>query len=89
MAHIVWMGKAVKDLRRLPANDQKAIQANVNSLGDYPAIKNKPLDITKLTDRGSEYRLRVGNYRVLFEIQKGEPVIIEIQRVLRRTSTTY
>ncbi|RRO04420.1 type II toxin-antitoxin system RelE family toxin [Pectobacterium aquaticum] len=89
MAHIVWMGKAVKDLRKLPANDQKAIQANVNSLEEYPVTKSKPLDITKLTDRGSQYRLRVGNYRVLFEIQKGEPVIIEIQRVLRRTSTTY
>ncbi|GKW16516.1 type II toxin-antitoxin system RelE/ParE family toxin [Pectobacterium odoriferum] len=89
MAHIVWTGKAVKDLRKLPANDQKAIQANVNSLEEYPVTKSKPLDITKLTDRGSQYRLRVGNYRVLFEIQKGEPVIIEIQRVLRRTSTTY
>ncbi|WP_437214583.1 type II toxin-antitoxin system RelE family toxin [Pectobacterium sp. LFLA-215] len=89
MAHIVWTGKAVKDLRKLPANDQKAIQANVNSLEEYPVTKSKPLDITKLTDRGSQYRLRVGNYRVLFEIQKGESVIIEIQRVLRRTSTTY
>lgn len=89
MAHIVWTGKAVKDLRKLPANDQKAIQANVNSLEEYPVTKSKPLDITKLTDRGSQYRLRVGNYRVLFEIHKGEPVIIEIQRVLRRTSTTY
>ncbi|MEI7249587.1 type II toxin-antitoxin system RelE family toxin [Pectobacterium versatile] len=89
MTHIVWTGKAVKDLRKLPVNDQKAIQANVNSLEGYPTTKSKPLDITKLTDRGSEYRLRVGNYRVLFEIQKGEPIIIEIQRVLRRTSTTY
>ncbi|MCA6926724.1 type II toxin-antitoxin system RelE family toxin [Pectobacterium versatile] len=84
MTHIVWTGKAVKDLRKLPVNDQKAIQANVNSLEGYPTTKSKPLDITKLTDR-----LRVGNYRVLFEIQKGEPIIIEIQRVLRRTSTTY
>ncbi|AZK61437.1 type II toxin-antitoxin system RelE/ParE family toxin [Pectobacterium versatile] len=89
MTHIVWTGKAVKDLRKLPVNDQKAIQANVNSLEGYPTTKSKPLDITKLTDRGSEYRLRVGNYRVLFEIQKGEPIIIEIQRVLRLTSTTY
>ncbi|MBO8133102.1 type II toxin-antitoxin system RelE family toxin [Dickeya fangzhongdai] len=89
MAQVVWTGKAVKDLRKLPANDQKAIQASVNSLEDYPATKSKPLDVIKLTDRGSAYRLRVGNYRVLFELQKGEPVIIEIQRILRRTSTTY
>lgn len=56
------MPKAIKDLKTLSnAEAQKIltkIQALENGLED---------DIKKLTNFTPEYRLRVGNYRVLFE----------------------
>lgn len=34
------------------------------------------------------YRVRVGNYRVIYEVYDKENVVL-ISRVLRRTETTY
>ncbi|HEO9046095.1 TPA: type II toxin-antitoxin system RelE/ParE family toxin [Enterobacter kobei] len=87
MTQISWTGKAVKDLRKLPADDQKAIREKVNVMELYPDIGS--LDVKKLTDQDGQYRLRVKSYRVLFQFVNGEPLVIEIQRVLRRSSTTY
>lgn len=33
--------------------------------------------------------MRVGNYRVIYRIENREPVVITIQRIASRTSTTY
>jgi mRNA interferase RelE/StbE len=35
-------------------------------------------DVKKLTNYSPEYRLRVGNYRVLFEVEKSTVVIYRI-----------
>lgn len=87
MTVISWKGKSAKDLRALPARDRQAVLEKVNDLASYPNLTG--LDVIKLTDKGGMYRLRVGDYRVLFEIISGETAIIEIDRVLRRTSKTY
>ncbi|RTO96219.1 type II toxin-antitoxin system RelE family toxin [Enterobacter hormaechei] len=85
--NIQWTGKAVKDLLSLPSKDQKAVREKVNAMQSYPDLKG--LDVKKLTDGDGQYRLRVGNYRVLYVLSSKAPVMIEIQRVKRRTSTTY
>ncbi|MBT2055841.1 type II toxin-antitoxin system RelE/ParE family toxin [Enterobacter hormaechei subsp. hoffmannii] len=87
MTTIQWNGKATKDLLSLPSNDKKAISEKVNALKSYPDLTG--LDVRKLTDQKGKYRLRVKNYRVLFEFINEEALVIEIQRILRRTSTTY
>lgn len=87
MTDIHWTGKATKDLRSLPSNDQKAVREKVNAMQSYPDLSG--LDVKKLTDMNGQYRLRVKHYRVLFEFINDETVVIEIQRVMRRTSTTY
>ncbi|XXD10051.1 type II toxin-antitoxin system RelE family toxin [Klebsiella sp. R445] len=87
MAKILWTGRAVKDLIKLPARDQESVREKVNSMQSYPNIDS--LDVKKLTDQKGQYRLRVKSYRVLFQFIDGEAQIIEIQRVLRRTSSTY
>ncbi|HID9873356.1 type II toxin-antitoxin system RelE family toxin [Serratia marcescens] len=87
MTNIQWTGKAAKDLRSLPSNDKKTVSAKVNAMKSYPDLTG--LDVKKLTDQKGVYRLRVKDYRVLFEFINGETLVIEIQRVLRRTSTTY
>lgn len=85
--NIHWTGKAVKDLRSLPSKDQKAVREKVNAMQSYPDLKG--LDVKKLTDSDGQYRLRVGSYRVLYALSNNTPVVIEIQRIMRRTSTTY
>ncbi|KHS93242.1 hypothetical protein RC86_03640 [Pectobacterium brasiliense] len=85
--NIHWTGKAVTDLLSLPSKDQKAVREKVNAMQSYPDLKG--LDVKKLTDSDGKYRLRVKSYRVLYTLSNNAPVVIEIQRIMRRTSTTY
>ncbi|MDR0805965.1 MAG: type II toxin-antitoxin system RelE/ParE family toxin [Enterobacteriaceae bacterium] len=86
MVEVKWKMKAYKQLLSIDTRYQNAINEKINQLEAFPAVK---LDIKKLKGRDNEYRLRVGNYRVIFEILDGEPVICSINSVDRRTSTTY
>ncbi|SFU41777.1 phage integrase central domain-containing protein [Xenorhabdus koppenhoeferi] len=65
---------------------RKTISEKVNQLETFPAVT---LDIKKLHDLDNQYRLRVGEYRIIFEITDGKPVICSIMAIKRRTSTTY
>ena len=64
------MPKAIKDLKRLPKPETKKIVEKIQALQDGLIG-----DIKKLTNYSPEYRMRVGNYRVLFEID-GQKLII-------------
>ena len=88
MPEIVWTGKATKQLLKLPTADGDAIEEGVEELQKWPNIPH--LNVKKLTDdKKGRWRLAVGNYRVLWTVTKGEPVIIEVLEVLKRTTTTY
>lgn len=56
--------KAIKDLKRIDKNDANKILKNIQKLSNYPNISN----IKKLTNNDPAYRLRIGDYRVLFNI---------------------
>ena len=68
--------RALKDLKALPVADNRRIVAKAEALQDGLAGAVK-----KLTNFTPEYRLRVGDYRVLFEVENGAVVIY---RVLHR-----
>ena len=68
--------RAVKDLKALPEGEIRRIVAKTEALRDGLAG-----DVKKLTNFTPEYRLRVGNYRVLFEVEGGAVVVY---RVLHR-----
>lgn len=85
MAKVEWTKRASSQLVRIDARYRKTIKDKVEMLTAFPAVN---LDITKLTDQGQRYRLRVGDYRVIFEFDK-EPKVIEIQEIARRTTRTY
>jgi mRNA interferase RelE/StbE len=57
------MPKAIKNLRSLPKTESQKILAKIKMLESGLVG-----DIKKLTHFTLEYRLRVGDYRVLFEI---------------------
>lgn len=65
--------RAVKDLDRLPRNTQTRILSHIEILSG-----NLKGDVKRLTQFTPEYRLRVGDYRVLFEIEESTIVIYRI-----------
>ncbi|MGX4777325.1 type II toxin-antitoxin system RelE family toxin [Pasteurella multocida] len=86
MNQISWTKKAIKQLLSIDQRYVKSIREKVNTLNTFPDVK---LDLKKMSGKDNQYRLRVGDYRVLFEVIDAEPRIINIQTVKRRTSTTY
>lgn len=56
----------------------------VQALAHMPYVVN----VKALVQHRCQYRLRVGNYRVLFDWKRGLK-IIEIQEVKRRDGQTY
>ncbi len=86
MVKVRWSRKALKQLLSIDTRYRKTIEEKVNSLTAFPQVQ---LDIKKLQATDNQYRMRVGDYRVIFQIDDGEPVICTIQAVKRRTSTTY
>ena len=66
--------KAIKDFKKLSPEIQRRINSKLTSLQD-----NLQGDVKKLTNFYPEYRLRVGNYRILFEIESERIIIHRIK----------
>ena len=74
--HLTFKPRAIKDLKVLPKSQLRRVIAKLQALQ-----KDLAGDVKKLTDFTPEYRLRVGDYRVLFEVE-GDNVVV--YRVLNR-----
>jgi mRNA interferase RelE/StbE len=74
MYSVKLMPKAIKDLKALPKNQAQRIMQKIVGLEE--GLGN---EVKKLTDFTPEYRLRVGDYRVLFEIENQEIVIYRVK----------
>jgi len=86
MVTVQWTKKAIKQLLSIDTRYRKVIKDKVDKLIAFPLVN---LDIKKLQTDDNQYRMRIGNYRVIFQIDNGEPVICTIHEIKRRTSTTY
>lgn len=77
--HIVFVDKAIEDLRRLSAFHRSAIRDAINQhLRHQPALVSKSR-IKKLEDIESpQYRLRVGEFRIFYDIEGGDVVVLTI-----------
>jgi len=62
---------AVKELKRLPEGIQQRIRQAIQVLADDP----RPPGCRKLKGR-TDYRIRVGDYRVLYEIDDDTQTVI-------------
>jgi len=67
---IVVLAKAAKNLQRIPHGDQDAIRSRIDKLAD-----GLTGDVKRLKSFSPRYRMRVGNYRVLFDIDGNRIVI--------------
>lgn len=66
--------RSVKDLKKLPAELQRRIIEKIEEM-----TENAVGDVKPLTNFTPEYRLRVGDYRVLFEIEDNTVVVYRVR----------
>lgn len=66
--------RSVKDLKKLPAELRRRIIEKVEEMTEDLAG-----DVKQLTNFTPEYRLRVGDYRVLFEIEGNTIVVYRVR----------
>ena len=69
---IRWHPAAIRELKRIPSRDQGRIVARVNRLEDNP----RPRGCERVRGLDAAWRIRVGDYRVLFQIQPEAVVFI-------------
>lgn len=83
---IKWTPKAFKQLRKI--KDQRTETVIYDAVGDlagWPDCRN----VKRLVNRQYRYRLRVGRFRVFFDVVDGSVTIITIQEVKKRDERTY
>ena len=71
---------AIKDLKSISEPYKSKLHTKILELQKFPNLQN----IKKLTNFEPAYRLRVGNYRVLFDVDENT---IIIGRVLHRQNS--
>jgi len=78
-------GRIRQALARLPRQDQARIVAALQGLGNDP--RPTGCEAVKAALKGT-YRIRVGDYRVVYTVLDAEQVIV-VARVARRGEGTY
>ncbi|MHC0064808.1 type II toxin-antitoxin system RelE family toxin [Nostoc sp. UIC 10890] len=71
--------RATKQLKKLSADIRDRVNEKILELADNP----RPSGVVKLENTGNKYRIRVGNYRILYEIQD-DVLIVKVVRVGHR-----
>jgi mRNA interferase RelE/StbE len=69
-----WRERAVRQLRTVPQPTALTILRALTPLGDDP--RRQDADIKKLAGYSDRYRLRVGDYRVIYEIADAQLIIL-------------
>ena len=81
---VVFAANVAKQLRRIDRKWQLKIVAAAESLGDNP----RPFGYKKLVDEGGLYRIKVGDYRIIYEVQDNV-LLVSVLRVAKRNERTY
>lgn len=76
MKYKIFIAKPVqKQIAKLPSKMQARIDEKIYQL----AVQPRPEGVRKLKGYDNEYRIRVGNYRVRYEISDAESLIRILQ----------
>ena len=76
---IEFKKSAVKELKPIPKKDLKIILSRIDDLADNPG----PNGSVRLTSR-EQYRIRHGNYRILYSIEDDRLVIFVVKIAHRK-----
>ncbi|KZL50672.1 addiction module antitoxin [Nodularia spumigena CENA596] len=81
MTYQIIITKSIqKQLDNLPNNLKERVYEKIGQLADEP----RPNGVVKLKGYENEYRIRIGDYRLRYEIQDQELIILLIQCKHRR-----
>jgi mRNA interferase RelE/StbE len=81
-----WRERAIRQLRAIPQTAALTILRALTPLGDDP--RRPDADIKKLAGYTDRYRLRVGDYRVIYEIVDEQLIILIVGVGHRREACT-
>lgn len=71
--------RAAKEIMRLPRAEQEKVGEKIDDLADEP----RPVGVEKLTGYADAYRVRSGNYRIVYTIDDTVR-IVTVTRVAHR-----
>ncbi len=69
---------------RIRRQDFERLRDSVNGLAEEP----RPQGVRKIKGEEKAYRIRVGSYRVVYEVYDNDNLVLILQ-VARRSETTY
>ncbi|MGH6904966.1 MAG: type II toxin-antitoxin system RelE family toxin [Geminicoccaceae bacterium] len=81
---LIFSNSARRNLRKLPLNDRRRIDRALDELALDPSLG----DVLPLRNHPTEFRKRVGDYRIFFDLQRHQR-LVWVHDILRRTSKTY
>lgn len=86
MNEIRWQPKAARQLLKLDRPVRVQIRDEVgHKLANFPDCSG----VKALVNHAYAYRLRIGNYRVLFDFEAGSASVVSIEEVRKRDERTY
>ena len=77
---VEFSAKAARQFTSLPLKVQKFLKPRLEGLTENP----RPQAVTKLSEYESLFRLRAGVYRIFFEVQESDEVILIVKVGHRR-----
>lgn len=85
MNTIIWMPKAKRQANKIKSvADLRTVLDGVDTLTEFPDVTG----IKHLVNSPISYRLRVGNWRILFDFD-GVARVVSIEEVRKRNERTY
>ena len=81
---VVFAPNVARQLRRVDRKWQLKIVAAAEALGDNP----RPHGYKKLVDEGGLHRIKVGDYRIIYNVQDNI-LLVSVLRVAKRDEQTY
>ena len=75
---------AQRELRRLPPEVHGRLAGPIQALRENP----RPIGVRKLRGENRTWRIRVGAYRVVYDVYDDQEVVV-VLRVTRRRESTY
>lgn len=82
---IIWQPKALKQLKKVGDRTiQERILLAARELAAFPEVSG----VRKLANHEHDFRLRVGNWRILFDVFE-KVRIVSIEEVKKRNERTY
>ena len=65
----------VESLAKIPLSDRKRLSKKIDSLAENP----RPRGVIKLAGEENFYRLRVGDYRIIYQIHEDQLLVLIVR----------